>query len=367
MKLAIVEPYYGGSHKYWADNLMSNLSDCLDVDLFTMPARHWKWRMQGSAFNLAQQVLESGCIYDVFLVSSMIDLAMFKSLIAENHHLSSAEFVLYNHENQLCYPVSQLDKQAQLDLSYGYLNIKSCICADRVVFNSLYHLKVFLEATKILIDKMPDFRPYDYIENLKKKSSVLPIGIFSINKQDELLFKNIQEPIILWNHRWDHDKNPELFYKLLHEIKRNDLNFKLVLTQQLKADYSSYNKICAEFNDDILYNGYKDQYKEYCQLVASCDILPVPRGHDFFGISVLEAVSAGLSPILPDNSVYEEHFDSELYSEIYYSTDSEFMEKVINKLKEREKDSSQNLSQIPLKYNWNIISEQYKAFLFCNK
>ena len=37
-----------------------------------------------------------------------------------------------------------------------------------------------------------------------------------------------------------------------------------------------------------------------------CDIIPVTSNHDFFGISVMEAVFCNVWPILPDRLSYKE-------------------------------------------------------------
>ena len=36
-------------------------------------------------------------------------------------------------------------------------------------------------------------------------------------------------PIILWNHRWEYDKNPEDFFKCLKEIQSKNIDFQLVI------------------------------------------------------------------------------------------------------------------------------------------
>ncbi|MBT8214185.1 MAG: DUF3524 domain-containing protein, partial [Acidimicrobiia bacterium] len=47
MRVLLVEPYYAGSHRAWADGYVA--SSRHDVSLLTHDARFWKWRMHGSA------------------------------------------------------------------------------------------------------------------------------------------------------------------------------------------------------------------------------------------------------------------------------------------------------------------------------
>ncbi|MBT8189136.1 MAG: DUF3524 domain-containing protein, partial [Bacteroidia bacterium] len=52
LSILILEPYYTGSHKKWADDI-DNHSDHT-IELITMPGRFWKWRMEGSAIYLSE-------------------------------------------------------------------------------------------------------------------------------------------------------------------------------------------------------------------------------------------------------------------------------------------------------------------------
>ena len=64
MQVAIVEPFYSGSHKTWVDSLCRFLAaDCIT---FTLPGRHWKWRMGAGAIQLAKDVNQSNEVIDVF-------------------------------------------------------------------------------------------------------------------------------------------------------------------------------------------------------------------------------------------------------------------------------------------------------------
>ena len=54
MKILLLEPYCGGSHQAWAQGYAANSRH--DVTLLGLPARFWKWRMQGGALTLAEQV-----------------------------------------------------------------------------------------------------------------------------------------------------------------------------------------------------------------------------------------------------------------------------------------------------------------------
>ena len=360
MDIAIIEPYYGGSHQYWADNLKSRLP--YQVDLITMPARHWKWRMQGSAYHMAEQINASDKTYDILLVSGMIDLALFKSLLIN----SAAQILLYMHENQLCYPVSELDKQSNLDLTYGYLNYKSCLVADKVIFNSAYHQEVFLQACLNLLKRMPDYKLIESVESIQAKSVVIPIGILTdrIVADNDMHILKSEYPVLLWNHRWDFDKKPEQFYLLLKHLSRKSLKFNVIMTNTSQVSNDTLDKIRREFPEHILFDGYVESYEQYLTLLNSSDILPVSRGHDFFGISVLEAVLHGVHPVLPDDSVYEEHFDLDLHPGLYYNYQEQYLMMVEHLIRHYPFNAPKTeLANAVKNYNWqNNILQYEKLF-----
>jgi hypothetical protein len=41
MRILLIEPYFGGSHKAWAQGYVTHSRH--DVTLLTLPARFWKW------------------------------------------------------------------------------------------------------------------------------------------------------------------------------------------------------------------------------------------------------------------------------------------------------------------------------------
>ena len=51
MRVLALEPWHGGSHRRFLDDLVRHSSH--DVRAVTMAARYWKWRMQGGAVTLA--------------------------------------------------------------------------------------------------------------------------------------------------------------------------------------------------------------------------------------------------------------------------------------------------------------------------
>ena len=57
---------------------------------------------------------------------------------------------------------------------------------------------------------MPDFNNFETIDLISEKSDVLYIGC-DLNKFDQHKKNQSLSTFILWNHRWEFDKNPETF------------------------------------------------------------------------------------------------------------------------------------------------------------
>jgi hypothetical protein len=58
IKVLFLEPFYGGSHKVFADGLIHHSRHA--AHLFQLPARFWKWRMRGAALHFLHSVKTSG-------------------------------------------------------------------------------------------------------------------------------------------------------------------------------------------------------------------------------------------------------------------------------------------------------------------
>jgi hypothetical protein len=126
MRVALVDPYLGGSHLAWAEGYARH--SCHDVVVLGLPASFWKWRMQGGHVTLAGRIDEAvaaGGLFDVVLATSTTNLPAV--LGQARRTLGAVPAVLYMHENQLTYPVSPLDRE---DLTYAMINWSSMTAAD---------------------------------------------------------------------------------------------------------------------------------------------------------------------------------------------------------------------------------------------
>jgi len=360
LNILLLEPFHAGSHKAWAEGFAANSRH--NVELLTLKGRHWKWRMHGGAVTLAEKFMESELAPDLILATSMLDLTTFLALTRERTaHIPVA---LYFHENQLTYPWSPRDADVRLrqDRHYGFINYTSALSADLVLFNSAYHKASFLEALQGFLKVYPDHRGLQNVDNIRAKSEVLHLGM-DLSKFDEFrVTKNKYVPTILWNHRWEYDKNPNEFFEMLYELSDLNFEFEIII---LGENYTESPPIFAEAKEKlakhIVHFDYAPDFETYARLLWQADILPVTSQQDFFGGSIVEAIYCGAYPLLPKRLAYPEHVPNEFQTQHLYDNRVQLTEMLKNCI------NNFQLNTTPIKfyvkkYDWTQCIDKYDNF-----
>lgn len=290
-RVAVIDPWGGGSHAAWTTGLLDH--SCHDVDVLTLPDRGWRWRMRGAAPWFAERVQALDPAPDVLLVTSLVDAAALRGLIGRD-----LPMVLYAHETQWEYPSDRSD------VEHAVRDLISMLTVDQIWFNSRFHRRVALQSTVALLDLMPAEQRVDAQAELVDKSCVVYPGV-------DLSWATPSPagpgpPIVLWPHRWEADKNPDVFERAVVGLDRAGLDFGLVLAGADSVSASSVRaRLVERFAERILATGPfdTDSYRRWLQrshLVVSC------TAHEFFGMAVVEALAAGCRPVLPQAFSYPE-------------------------------------------------------------
>ena len=300
MKILALEPYYGGSHKAFLDGWIKRSRH--DWDLLTLPANKWKWRMRAAAIEFANHVnhwLRQGKTWDVIFCSDMLNFAEFLGLVG--FKLRQIPAVAYFHENQLTYP-SRFEQER--DNHFAMTNMTTALAATSVWFNSAFHRDEFLSALEDFLKRMPDHRQLDAVKLLRDKSKVYAQGIEKLGARNKRLAGPLR---ILWAARWEHDKNPKDFFEALKFVKESGWAFRLsVIGEQFKDAPDVFTWAREFFADYIDRWGYQERRSEYESALGEADIIVSTANHEFFGISVVEAIAAGAYPVLPKRLSYPE-------------------------------------------------------------
>ena len=368
MHIVLAEPYFTGSHKNWAKEYAHFSAH--DISILSLPGRFWKWRMHGGAVSLAQQFLALPTPPDMILASDMLDLTTFLALT--RRHSANIPVALYFHENQLTYPWSPTDRDiaAKRDSHYSFINYASALAADVLFFNSDYHLKAFFEALPRFLKHFPDFNGLENIETLRVKSSVLSLGL-NLRRFDSCLplskIKN-DTPLILWNHRWEYDKNPATFFDALYALADNGIAFDVaILGENFRNAPQEFEQASKRLGKRIVHFGFAKSFADYAHWLARADILPVTSIHDYFGISVAEAIYCGAFPLLPNRLNYPALIPPKLQNQYLYDTPDTMLEKLQNTLLERSFDA-RPLQKSVSRFDWSKMARIYdETFLAMTK
>ncbi len=349
LHIALIEPFFTGSHRQWAEGLQKYSSH--RIEILSLPGRHWKWRMRGAAVTLAAEYTKSTQKPDLLIATDMLDLATFKGLSGVQ-----VPTVLYFHENQITYPWSAQDPDSSLgrDFHYGFTNFTSALCADYLLFNSKYHQDLFFAELPVFLNKFPDFRPLDTVQTLPAKSALLYPGI------DLQPAPGKRQHNIIFNHRWEYDKNPEEFFQLIEVLARRKLDFQLIVTgESFRKVPAVFQQAREKFADRINHWGYVDDISQYESLLQQATLAPVTSIQDNFGISVVEAAYCGATPVLPDRLSYSELFGGNY---IYRDFD-ELVEQCVTVLEKKPAVAGKAQSDAG-RFHWqNLIAEYDKTLL----
>ena len=348
---AFLEPYYSGSHKYFADGFVAAFPN--QIRLFTLQGRHWKWRMHGSAVTFAEMIEKNGEQFDTIISTSLTDTALLKSLLLPK--MAQTRFITYFHENQLAYPWSEKDREpSRTDMHYAFINFTSALVSDLVLFNSEFNRESFFSALEGFLRSFPDNRLTGKIDAVYKKSEVLYPGVNMIPKSSDKEFNSLK---ILWNHRWEYDKDPETFFETMFKLKESGISFQLVVLGEEKSTSPEIFEIAREkLKNEIISFGYVEEYDDYKSLIANCDILPVTSKHEFFGISVLEAASAGVIPILPKRLSYPEIFPQDKFAGLFYK-DGKLFDSIKNFAESPDFSLRNEVSERASLFDWNHYNQ----------
>ena len=373
MRMMIISPYHGGSHRVWAEGISKHSK--YHVDLLTLPARFWKWRMHGGAVTLARRFLEIDQLPDLLLATDMLDMATFLALTRKR--TSKIPTVLYMHENQLTYPLPKdgstgpMRRQlGERDRHYAFINFTSMMAADCILFNSHHHYDSFFAALLPFLKHFPEYNELGSIENLRAKSEVLHVGIDLCRLDREIgqpkpNMMSPAAPLILWNQRWEYDKNPEEFFAALFTLADEGILFRVALCgQQYGKRPSSFNAGLERLADRIIQEGFVSPEK-YSQLLWDADIVVSTAYHEFFGISIVEAIYAQTFPILPRRLSYPELLPDDAHGHCLYDSQVGLLERLRWAIYHRQEATSlaQEWALSMARYDWAQMGSVYDQLL----
>jgi len=302
-RILLLSAYDADSHRRWREQLVAS-QPRFDWHTLALPPRFFRWRIRGNALSwLNEPLLKES--WDLVLATSMVDLAALRGL---HPHLAATPAILYMHENQFAYPESE-GQHASVDPQM--VNLYSALAADVVLFNSDWNRRSFLNGVDRLYHKLPDGVPMETLDQLSRKSQVVPVPI-----EDRLFVERAQAlnrtcPHLLWNHRWEYDKGPDRLLMLLDELADRGQPFRLsVVGQTFRQQPDAFEAIRQRHGERIQHWGFLPKRSDYDRLLTEADVVISTALHDFQGLSMLEAMAGGCLALAPERLAYPEYVPS---------------------------------------------------------
>ena len=318
--ILLLSGYHAASHRYWCEQLVGGLTE-FNWTLITLPDRHFYWRIRSNALSFTYQYPKlNSQNFDLLVATSMVDVCNLRGLLP---HLSRVPAVLYFHENQFAYPErnsGQPERKQNNNLINAQLTtVYSALAADKLVFNSEHNRDTFFSGARALFEKMPDGTPKDLLDHLPDQSQVIPVPVSGdlserSNTNDKATHKKLRSrPVeIVWNHRWEYDKQPQVFFAVINKLIEDGYELIVhVMGQSFREVPTCFTDFRNDNNEVVATWGHQP-VDVYRQVLERSDIVVSAALHDFQGLGMLEAIAAGCIPVAPDRMAYPEYIPEEL-------------------------------------------------------
>ena len=348
-----LEPFFGGSHRDFAKGLISHSKH--RIDLVTLPARFWKWRMRGAALYFVNQI-PSPEKYAGLITTDLMSLSDYKALSKGLW----PPVLVYFHENQLTYPLAPGET---MDYQFGFTDITTALAADRVLFNSRTHSDAFFSRLPGFLQMMPEYRPKWVVDQIRSKSKVLYPGCrFPAQEVSGADSERELPPLIIWNHRWEFDKNPDEFFHALDAVLENGTEFRLTLLgENSQTIPKAFIGAQSRYGDRIVHYGYIESREKYIKWLQRGSIVISTAQQENFGISVIEAIRYGCVPLLPARLVYPEIIPDAFHSRVLYKDKNELVQKLTRLIKNYSgfQGLRRELSMAMGRFAWENLIHRY--------
>lgn len=358
----LLSAYHTGSHRAWAEGYARHSRH--NLRLITLDGRFWKWRMQGGARALAAQAVTlldapHASLPDVILATDMVNLPAWLGLMRRRLP-PATPVLLYMHENQLTYP---WPAGARRDLTYAMLNWMSMLAADGVAFNRAFHLESWFEELPRLLKHFPDNNHLGDIAAVRQRALVLPVGI-DAPADRPVSSPQTEPPLILWNQRWEYDKRPDRFLALLARLEEAGTPFRpAVAGENFRNVPQQFLDARTRFAEKVVQWGYVESRAAYDALLQRADLVISTADHEFFGLSMLEAIAGGAFPLLPTRRSYPELIPARLHAACLYTDEEDLYTKAQRRLLAPRPVPPSLRAHVTAKYTWPAVAPRYDETL----
>jgi glycosyltransferase involved in cell wall biosynthesis len=211
------------------------------------------------------------------------------------------------------------------------------------------------------LKQMPDFVPEGIAKTIEQKAKIYPLGlnedVFKVQREKN----RVGPPTVLWNHRWEYDKNPDDFFEMLFDLDRAGVDFRLIVVgEQFRSAPGIFKAAPKLLSDKIIHFGFVPDRQDYISLLAQSDVVVSTADHEFYGLAVLEAIGAGCTPLLPNRLSYPELLPDETHELCLYETIHECRERLGRWCKEGVPPHPKILGHRVANLSWSKLIEKFE-------
>jgi glycosyltransferase involved in cell wall biosynthesis len=316
--------------------------------------------MRGAALYFVKKI-PSLKDYNGLITTSLMSLSDFKALYGS----SLPPSLVYFHENQLTYPLAPGES---MDFQFGFTDIITALAADQVLFNSHTHFNAFFMKLPDFLNLMPEYQPKWVVDEIRNKADVLYPGCHFTAQGGWVRYMPPADlpPLIIWNHRWEFDKNPADFFNALDAVLERRLNFRLALLgENFQVVPKEFIAAKERYQNRVIWYGYETSRKKYREWLMRGTIVISTAKQENFGISVIEAIRYGCIPLLPDRLSYPEIIPKAFHDDFLYQDQTELVEKLCFFISNYPKFEikCQNISAAMNRFAWENLINQYDEIL----
>jgi len=346
-----LESYLRGSHRTIA--LAYKKFSKQRIELMSFPGKKWERKVCNAGVDFADRINREFWArdFDMIVTTDLMNLGDLKTL--QRAYIQDMPLVMLWHEHQLHWPSEGLRSAGDYNLLMA--NVTSALTANWNFFESDWSLESFFVKLR---DLMSD-QIYDLI---RKKSSVLYMGVDLRSLDQYRIEKQYETSTIIFSHRLEPDKNPGEFFRALEVLKLENLDFKVIVTgQALGKTPPEVERGIEMLGDRVLHYGYVESYEEFCKLQWKANIAVSTALHEYFGLAVVENLYCQNWPILPNRLTYPSFLPKEYHAEHLYENFDDLVNKLRWAITHVFELKKHDFRDEVAKYDWNIVRDEWDS------
>ncbi|MFV1960778.1 MAG: glycosyltransferase, partial [Acidimicrobiia bacterium] len=168
-------------------------------------------------------------------------------------------------------------------------------------------------------------------------------------------------PLIIWNQRWEYDKDPVRLFNTLARLSDSGTDFRLAICgENFRNIPDEFKAAHQRLDHHLIHYGYAER-DVYERLLLDASVVISTAKHEFFGVAAVEAMAAGAVPVFPRGLSYPELVPKELHDQTLYESDGELDNLLLSALRdiERRAQISSEVMTSMGRLSWEIVAPEY--------